>query len=104
MPQAFAAYVLEQYASREDISVQESPSINVVLDEYFARAEWRDALDDARSPIRKPLQTNLDRCKRKAEVLQQEWCSQKRRLGIASMVISCWLISMMWDRVRRALP
>lgn len=72
VPQAFAAYMLEQYASREDIRVQESPSINVVLDEYFARAEWRDALDDARGPIRKPLQTNLDRCKRKAEALQQE--------------------------------
>jgi predicted ribosome quality control (RQC) complex YloA/Tae2 family protein len=72
VPYAFAAYVLEQYATREDIKIQTSPSINVVLDEYFARAEWRDALDDLRGPIRKPLQTNLDRCKRKAEALQQE--------------------------------
>jgi predicted ribosome quality control (RQC) complex YloA/Tae2 family protein len=72
VPYAFAAYSLEQYALRDDIRVQESPSINVVLDEYFARAEWRDALDDLRSPIRKPLQTNIDRCTRKAEALQQE--------------------------------
>lgn len=72
VPQAFAAYLLEQYSGRDDIRIQESASINVVLDEYFARAEWRDALDGLRAPIRKALQTNIDRCLRKADLLRQE--------------------------------
>ncbi|GCE20501.1 Rqc2 family fibronectin-binding protein [Dictyobacter kobayashii] len=72
VPLAFAAYVLEQYAARPDIRLRESPSINVLLDEYFARAEWRDAVDTLRAPLRKILQTNIERCKRKAELLQQE--------------------------------
>jgi predicted ribosome quality control (RQC) complex YloA/Tae2 family protein len=72
VPQAFAAYLLEQYSARADVRVQASALMNVVLDEYFARAEWRDALDGLRSPIRKALQTNIERCQRKAELLRQE--------------------------------
>ena len=52
--------------------MQQSPSINVLLDEYFAQTEWRDALEGLRSPLRKVLQTQRDRCKRKGELLQQE--------------------------------
>lgn len=71
-PIAFSVYVLEQYALAADVHVRESPSINVLLDEYYARAEWRDAMDAVRAPLRKVLQTQRDRCLRKAELLQQE--------------------------------
>ena len=72
VPIAFAPYVLEQYALLPDIQVRQSPSINVLLDDYFARTEWRDAVESLRAPLRKILQTQRDRCKRKAEHLQQE--------------------------------
>jgi predicted ribosome quality control (RQC) complex YloA/Tae2 family protein len=65
-------YIVEQYAQEVDVLVRESSSINVLLDEYYARSEWRDAMDDVRAPLRKVLQTQRDRCVRKAELLQQE--------------------------------
>ncbi|GCE49108.1 putative ribosome quality control (RQC) complex YloA/Tae2 family protein [Thermosporothrix hazakensis] len=71
-PLAFAPYALEQYALSQDVEVHESPSINGILDDYFARAEWRDAIDALRAPMRKVLQTQRDRCIRKADLLQRE--------------------------------
>lgn len=71
-PVAFAPYVLEQYMQVPDMQVRESPSINVLLDDFYARAEWQDAMEGVRAPIRKILQTHLERCRRKAELLQQE--------------------------------
>jgi predicted ribosome quality control (RQC) complex YloA/Tae2 family protein len=71
-PIAFAPYVLEQYAHMPDIQIRHSPSINVLLDDYYARTEWRDAMEGVRAPVRKVLQTQRDRTKRKAELLQQE--------------------------------
>lgn len=71
-PLAFAPYLLEQYAQMPGIHVRESPSINVLLDEYYARAEWHDAMEGMRSPIRKALQAQRDRCQRKAELFRQE--------------------------------
>ncbi len=71
-PVAFASYVLEQYAHAPDIRMRYSPSINVLLDDYYARTEWRDAMEGVRAPLRKLLQTQRDRCKRKAELLQRE--------------------------------
>ncbi len=71
-PVAFAPYVLEQYMQSVDVQVRESPSINVLLDDFYARTEWRDAMEGVRAPIRKVLQTHIERCKRKAELLQQE--------------------------------
>lgn len=71
-PLAFAPYVLEQYAEVQNVRVRQSPSINVLLDDFYARTEWRDAMEGVRSPIRKILQTQRDRCKRKADLLQQE--------------------------------
>src|SRR5439155_308635 len=67
---AVTPYVLEQYTQMPDVRVQQSPSINVLLDDYFAHREWRDALEGLRSPLRKVLQTQRDRCKRKAELLR----------------------------------
>ena len=72
VPIAFAPYVLEQYAAMPGIRIQESTSINVLIDEFYASAEWRDALESLRAPVRKVLQTQRDRCKRKAELLQKE--------------------------------
>jgi predicted ribosome quality control (RQC) complex YloA/Tae2 family protein len=71
-PVAFAPYVLEQYMQMPEMQVRESPSINVLLDDFYARSEWRDAMEGVRAPMRKVLQTHLERCKRKAELLQQE--------------------------------
>lgn len=71
-PLAFAPYLLEQYVEVPDVRVRQSPSINVLLDDFYARTEWRDAMEGVRSPIRKVLQTQRDRCKRKADLLQQE--------------------------------
>ncbi len=76
-PLAFAPYVLEQYARQPGLHVRRSPSINVLLDDYYARAEWRDAMEGVRSPLRKILQTQLERRKRKAELLQQEMATSE---------------------------
>ncbi|HKF38455.1 MAG TPA: NFACT family protein, partial [Ktedonobacteraceae bacterium] len=72
IPLAFAPYVLEQYAAMPGVRIRESASINVLIDEFYASAEWRDALESLRAPVRKGLQTQRDRCKRKAELLRQE--------------------------------
>lgn len=71
-PIAFAPYVLEQYAELPGVCMRESISLNVLIDEFYAGAEWRDAMESVRAPVRKVLQTQLERCKRKAELLQQE--------------------------------
>ncbi len=70
-PVAFAPYVLEQYAQVPGAQVRYSPSINILIDEYYAGAEWRDAMEGVRAPLRKLLQTHRERCIRKAELLQR---------------------------------
>ncbi len=77
VPVAIASYALEQYAAVPDMRVRRAASINELLDEYYAQAEWRDAMDSVRAPIRKILQTQIDRCKRKAELLRQEMASSE---------------------------
>ena len=69
---AFSVYALEQYAQMPDVRIRTSPSINVILDDYYARAEWFDAMEGVRSPTRKIIQTQRDRCVRKAELLNKE--------------------------------
>ena len=69
---AFSVYPLEQYSQTPDVRVRRSPSMNVILDDYYARAEWFDAMEGVRSPTRKIVQTQRDRCKRKAELLNKE--------------------------------
>src|SRR6266567_1883600 len=71
IPVAFAPYTLEQYAEIAGARFRQSPSINVLIDEYYAGTEWRDAMEGVRAPLRKALQTQRDRHKRKAELLQQ---------------------------------
>ena len=72
IPVAFAPYVLEQYAEMPGVRIRTSASINALIDEYYAGAEWRDAMESVRSPIRKVLQTQRERTIRKAQLLQQE--------------------------------
>ena len=72
VPIAFAPYVLEQYAEIPGMRIRESASINILIDEFYAGAEWRDAMESVRNPLRKVLQTQFERCKRKSELLQQE--------------------------------
>ena len=72
IPVAFAPYVLEQYAEVPGVRVRTSPSIDALIDEYYAGAEWRDAMESVRSPIRKVLQTQRERTIRKAQLLQKE--------------------------------
>ncbi|HZU69393.1 MAG TPA: NFACT RNA binding domain-containing protein [Ktedonobacteraceae bacterium] len=71
-PIAFAPYALEQYAAMPGARIRTSPSINIIIDEYYAGAEWRDAMESVRSPIRKVLQTQRERTIRKAQLLQHE--------------------------------
>lgn len=71
-PVAFAPYVLEQYAEQPELRIRLFASMNGLLDDYFARAEWRDAMEHVRTPIRKALQTQRERCIRKDALLRQE--------------------------------
>jgi predicted ribosome quality control (RQC) complex YloA/Tae2 family protein len=75
IPIAFAAYVLEQYMQVPGVEVRDVVSVNMLLDEYYERAEWRDAVEGLRAPIRKVLQAQIDHCKRKEELLQNELAS-----------------------------
>ncbi len=69
---ACAPYVLEQYAEQPGVKIVSLPSMNAVIDEFYAGAEWRDAMESVRAPVRRVLQTQLERCRRKAEMLQKE--------------------------------
>lgn len=66
---AFAAYPLEQYTGE---NVRQSPALNVLVDEYYAGVEWRDAMNSVRAPLKKVLQSQRERCLRKARILQEE--------------------------------
>jgi len=72
VPIAFAPYVLEQYAEMPGMRMRDSVSINILIDEFYTGAEWRDAMERVRNPLRKVLQTQFERCKRKSALLQQE--------------------------------
>jgi predicted ribosome quality control (RQC) complex YloA/Tae2 family protein len=76
-PVAFATYVLEQYAEQPGLRVRQSPSLNVLVDDYYAGAEWRDAMGNVRAPIKKVLQSQRERCKRKAEILRTEMAASE---------------------------
>ncbi len=77
VPVAFAAFVLEQYAGQPGLRVRQSPSLNVLVDDFYAGAEWRDAMGNVRAPIKKVLQSQRERCKRKAEILRSEMAASE---------------------------
>lgn len=72
VPVAFAVYPLEQYAGQSDLKVRQFALLNTLVDDYYAGSEWRDAMSGVRAPIRKVLQGQRERCRRKAELLHQE--------------------------------
>jgi predicted ribosome quality control (RQC) complex YloA/Tae2 family protein len=72
VPIALAPYVLEQYTEMPGLRIRASASINTLIDAFYAGAEWRDAMESVRNPLRKVLQVQFERCKRKAELLQKE--------------------------------
>lgn len=71
-PVAFAVYPLEHYAEQPGLSVRQLSALNALVDDYYAGSEWRDAQSGVRAPIRKVLQSQRERCKRKREILHQE--------------------------------
>lgn len=68
-PAAFAVYELRQYAGWRSRSFD---SVNDLLDVYFRGAEWRDALQSAKAGVARALQTQRERCLRKAELLERD--------------------------------
>ncbi|MBX5451677.1 MAG: NFACT family protein, partial [Thermogemmatispora sp.] len=71
-PVAFAPYVLEQYSALDGVRIRESASINILIDDFYARSEWLDALESRRAPLRKLLQSLIERCRRRAAALAEE--------------------------------
>ncbi|HUY76805.1 MAG TPA: NFACT family protein, partial [Ktedonobacterales bacterium] len=55
-----------------EITLTTAPSVNEALDRYFRGAEWQSALEGAKGGLRRLLQTQRDRCQRKAEALHGE--------------------------------
>lgn len=68
-PAAFAVYALQQYANWPRRAFTRA---NDLLDSYYRGAEWRDALQSAKADVARALQTQRERCLRKAELLQRD--------------------------------
>jgi predicted ribosome quality control (RQC) complex YloA/Tae2 family protein len=69
IPDAFAVFEPRQFP---DATLRPAPSVNAMLATYYHDAEWRVTVEGAKSALRHVLQTNLERCRRKAEALQGE--------------------------------
>jgi predicted ribosome quality control (RQC) complex YloA/Tae2 family protein len=68
-PDAFAVYEPQQFPGA---TLRLMPSVNAALATYYQDAEWRVTVEGAKGELRRLLQTNRDRCQRKAEALQAE--------------------------------
>jgi predicted ribosome quality control (RQC) complex YloA/Tae2 family protein len=68
-PVAYAPYEPRQFAGH---TLVDMPSLNAALGHYYQRAEWRDAVEGAKSDLRRTLTVHRDRCVRKAEALAAE--------------------------------
>jgi predicted ribosome quality control (RQC) complex YloA/Tae2 family protein len=68
-PDAFAVYEPRQFP---DATLRETPTVNEALATYYQDAEWRVTVEAAKGELRRLLQTNRERCQRKAEALQVE--------------------------------
>jgi predicted ribosome quality control (RQC) complex YloA/Tae2 family protein len=69
VPTAFAVYDLRQYGDWPRRSFER---VNDLLDTYYRGAEWRDALLGAKADVARALQTQRERCLRKAELLERD--------------------------------
>jgi predicted ribosome quality control (RQC) complex YloA/Tae2 family protein len=68
-PAAFAVYELRQYAGWPRRSFER---VNDLLDTYYRGVEWREALQGTKADVARALQTNRERCIRKAELLARD--------------------------------
>jgi predicted ribosome quality control (RQC) complex YloA/Tae2 family protein len=68
-PAAFAAYEPRQFPGA---TLRETPTVNEALATYYQDAEWRVTVEGAKGELRRLLQTNRERCRRKADALQGE--------------------------------
>jgi predicted ribosome quality control (RQC) complex YloA/Tae2 family protein len=66
---AFAVYDLQQYG---DVPRQTFTSVNDLLDAYYRNAEWRNAVEEHKSGLRRLLQSQRERCLRKDAALRQD--------------------------------
>ncbi|HEX9037763.1 MAG TPA: NFACT family protein [Ktedonobacterales bacterium] len=74
-PVAVTVYPPVQYpATYERLRVE---SLNDALDQLFADIEWRAELEQAKGDLRRILQTQRERCQRKAEALDAERVAQE---------------------------
>ncbi len=76
-PLAFAPYVLEQYMEVPEARVRDLPGINAAIDEFYLGVEWRDAMESVQAPVRKSLQAQLERCRRKAVALKEQMAASE---------------------------
>jgi predicted ribosome quality control (RQC) complex YloA/Tae2 family protein len=68
-PEAYAVYEPRQFPGA---TLRPMPSVNEALAIYYQDAEWRVTIEAAKGDLRRLLQTNRERCQRKADVLQGE--------------------------------
>jgi predicted ribosome quality control (RQC) complex YloA/Tae2 family protein len=68
-PDAFAVYTPQQFPSA---TLRPMSSVNQALATYYQDAEWRITVEGAKGELRRLLQTNRERCHRKAEALKGE--------------------------------
>ena len=73
-PIALAVYEPRQYPPAN--TLRPVASVNDALDLLFSGAEWRVELEQAKGDLRRLLQTQRDRCQRKAEALRVELDAQ----------------------------
>ncbi|HZC05187.1 MAG TPA: NFACT RNA binding domain-containing protein [Ktedonobacterales bacterium] len=74
-PIALAVYEPRQYPPTDIL--RPVTSVNDALDLLFSGAEWRVELEQAKGDLRRLLQTQRDRCVRKADALRGEMAAQE---------------------------
>jgi len=90
-PAALAVYEPRQYPPEDELRAV--ASVNDALDLFFAGAEWRVELEQAKGDLRRLLQTQRDRCQRKAEALRAEMDSEAEASKLrreAEILLAFW--------------
>ena len=90
-PVALAVYEPRQYPLQDELRAV--ASVNDALDLFFAGAEWRVELEQAKGDLRRLLQTQRDRCQRKAEALRAEMDSDAEASRLrreAEILLAFW--------------
>ncbi|HEX8729487.1 MAG TPA: NFACT RNA binding domain-containing protein, partial [Ktedonobacterales bacterium] len=90
-PVALAVYEPRQYPPEDELRAV--ASVNDALELFFAGAEWRVELEQAKGDLRRLLQTQRDRCQRKAEALRAEMDSEAEASTLrreAEILLAFW--------------